>query len=206
MGHSAASPYAEPETGHRVIGRVGGIMATVRVRPALLAAAVLLFGMGVSPAGAVIRRIYPLADIIADADLIATMRVSARDKKTHRITLAAGSVQKGPAAPARLVIRSAGGDDVKQGSALEARLSPGRSVLLFAKTKRFAIGYVEGTWFRLAEPKDGDLWQFVHLEPFLTRTFQGSSAKLQQVVTDAISGKTPAPAPNPEVKPGIGAP
>ena len=179
-------------------------MATDRARRALLTGAALLLGLTVSPVNAVIKRIYPLADIITDADSIDTMRVSARDTKTHRITLAAGTSLKGPAAPAQLVVRSAGGDDVKQGAALEARLSPGRTVLLFGKTKRFAIGYVEGTWFRLAEPSGGDVWQVVHLEPYLTRTFQGCAAKLQQVVSDAISGKSPAPAPNAEAKPGIG--
>ena len=56
------------------------------------------------PAGAVIKRLYPLAAIIADADAIYPARVTARDRKDHRLTLWPATALKGtpPAGPLKL--------------------------------------------------------------------------------------------------------
>ena len=158
------------------------------------------------PAGAVIKRIYPLAAIIADADAIYPARVTARDRMAHRVTLWPAVALKGapPAGPLKVTLT--GGDDRTHIATLEQRLPPGRTILLFGKAKRFTLGYTNGTWFRLAEPAGGKPWQFVHLEQFLPRTFHGKTEELQQVVADVLAGRAKAPDPDPNVKPGFGAP
>jgi hypothetical protein len=152
----------------------------------------------------VIKRLYPLAHIIADADSIYPARVTARDRKTHRITLSPGTPLKGTVPASAMKVALSGGDDRTQLPTLEERLPPGRTVLLFGKAKRFTLGYTNGTWFRLAEPPAGKPWQFVHLELFLPRTFHGKTEELQRVVVDVLANKATAPEPDPSVKPGVG--
>lgn len=165
-----------------------------------------VFICAASPVGAVITRIYPLADIIADADTMVTVRVASSNRRTHTVTVARAAELKGKAGWTRARWVLAGGDDRTQLPIIRTRLARGRTVVLFVKKQRFALGYVEGTWFRLAPPKDEGqgVWKFVHLEVYLRRTFHGSSADLQRTVTDVIAGRGTAPPPDPEVKPGYG--
>lgn len=171
----------------------------------LLAAAFVLF-FAALPAWAVITRLYPLADVIADADTIAAVRVVSVDSRTRRVTLTRTADLKGKTAWNRTVWGLNGGDERAQRPVIQARLARGRTVVLFVKKARFALGYVEGTWFRLAPPKEEQKgpWQFVHLEIYLRRTFHGPSADLQHIVTDHLAGRKAAPPPDPDAKPGYG--
>jgi hypothetical protein len=89
---------------------------------------------------------------------------------------------------------------------LEKRLVPGRLVVLFGKERRFMLGYAEGTWFRLAPSKreHRSEWQFVHLEPYLWRTFRGTGTELRRIVEGVLDGTVRAPEPDPRVGPGYG--
>ena len=53
---------------------------------------------------------------------------------------------------------------------------------------------------------DGDVLRlpFTHLEPYLRRTYKGTTAEMKQVVVDALAGKAEPPDPNQKEKPGIG--
>ncbi|MGV3723517.1 MAG: hypothetical protein ACO1SX_21690 [Actinomycetota bacterium] len=175
-------------------------------RASLVCAAALALLFASAPAGAVIKRLYPLADIIADADIILVAKVSARDRRVHRVTLSPTAALKGSAGRHRLTVALAGGDDKAQVPILEERLPPGRPVILFGKTKRFMLGYTNGTWFRIAEPQGKTPWQFVHLEVYLPRTFRGSTESLHQTVSAVLAGASKAPDPNPNIKPGYGPP
>jgi hypothetical protein len=167
-----------------------------------------LLALGLSiPAGAVITRLYPLGDVIADADLIAVAQVTARDTKQQSVTLKRVRTLKGKAPWSAPRLRLAGGDDRSQAPVLAARLSPGRQVVVFTKNGKFSLGYVEGTWFRIGAPaNDGAEWPFVHLEPYLRRTFRGTGAELQKTVAEVLAGKGAAPPPDPDAKPGVGNP
>lgn len=155
------------------------------------------------PAQAVVTRLYPLSQIIADADSIAVAQVTTPAKHGKPVNLKITATLKGQlAGPTTANLH--GGDDRSQLAVIRKRLVPGKPFVLFIKTGRFALGFAEGGWFRLAAPKAGTgPWQFVHLEPYLRRTYHGSTAALQQTITDALAGKTPAPEPDPKVKPGF---
>lgn len=157
------------------------------------------------PAVAVIARIYPLGEVIAGADTIAECRVSAAADRKQSVKLERNAALKGAPGWKSLLVRLTGGDDRTQAPVLAERLKAGRTVTLFRKANRFTLGYVEGTWFRLAEPaKSGAPWQFVHLEPYLRRTYRGTNAELRAVITAVLAGKANAPAPDPAAKPGYG--
>ncbi len=159
----------------------------------------------VLPAGAVITRLYPLADVIAGADTIVVARITTRDTRQQTAGLKVTEALKGKPAGATFRVRLAGANDKTQAPVLLQRLKPGRTVILFGKARKFTLGYVEGTWFRLAEPTGpAQPWQFVHLEVYLRRTFRGAGAELQRTVVGVLNGKMKAPAPDASVKPGYG--
>jgi hypothetical protein len=158
------------------------------------------------PGHGVITRLYPLGDVIADADTIVVAKVSSRDTKANTAALTRSAVLKGKPAWSKAQFRLSGGDNRTQLPVLKARLSPGRTVVLFSKSGKLALGYVEGTWFRLAPPRDErrGAWQFVHLEPYLRRTYRGTSADMHRTVAGVLAGKLEAPPPDPNAKPGPG--
>ncbi len=164
----------------------------------------LLPVVAAAPAGAVITRLYPLADVVRDSDVIMALEVSARDPGKQHATLKRARLLKGQTAWSGGLLKLTSGDDKSQVPVLHARLAPKRRVLVFARGGKMALGYVEGTWFR-AVPAPGSRtdWQLVHLEPYLRRTFRGPSAELEKAVGDGLAGKK-LPAPDPKVKPGVG--
>lgn len=158
------------------------------------------------PAHAVITRLYPLAEVIVDADGIVATTVQSRDVKNQTVRLKRTIDLKGKVLSPQISVQLRGGDEASQVAALAQRLAPGRSVVLFTKGKQFALGFVEGTWFRLQQPPrpEAKLWKFVHLERYLRRTFHGTSAELTKVVEEVLAGKGTAPAPDRDGKPGYG--
>jgi len=151
-------------------------------------------------------RIYPLADVIADADNIFVASVKARDSTAHEVTLMRLKTLKGAAPTQPITVALSGSDNRSQMPLLEQRLVPGRQILLFGKPRRFMLGYTNGTWFRVADVPGGKRLQFVHLEVYLTRTFRGSTDSLQEAVEGVLSGAKKAPDPDPNAKPGFGPP
>ena len=162
-----------------------------------------------SPTGAVITRTYPLKDILADCDSIrvATVRPSTGGKRREFVHSA---VLKGRAGWKSATVDLTRADDHSQTPILAQRLKKGRSVVLFSRAGKFTLGFVEGTWFRLAPAKvpakrgAPTALQFVHLELYLRRTFHGSTAELRKVVADALAGKSTPPEADVTVKPGYG--
>src|SRR5262249_7953985 len=51
---------------------------------------------------------------------------------------------------------------------------------------------------------DSVRWGFNHLEPYLRRTYKGTTPEMIQTVRDGLSGKRRPPAPNDKEKPGVG--
>src|SRR5207253_9697055 len=75
--------------------------------------------------------------------------------------------------------------------------------------KRYtAFGYTNGTWFQMiGELQDEPAklrWGFTHCEPYLCRTFKGSTEALKQVVQDGLANKKKPPEPDANEPPGLG--
>jgi hypothetical protein len=162
---------------------------------------VLLCASG--PAGAIIARAYPLAGVIKDSDSILVASVARKEDRGGRIMVRSGAILKGRPAWKSAVFRLTGGDDQTQLAEIRRRLKPGAKLVLFEKGPRSLLVYTDAGWFRLAPaPGGGAAWQFVHLEPFLRRTFSGPASALEKTVREVLSGKAPAPNPNPSARPG----
>src|SRR5439155_1066803 len=75
--------------------------------------------------------------------------------------------------------------------------------------KRLTVfGYTNGTWFQMVgqQPDGADplVLAFTHCEPYLRRTFKGTTAQMRQVVLDGLSGKQKPPEPVADEPPGLG--
>jgi hypothetical protein len=168
-----------------------------------LALIVALLALSSRPAGAVITRVYPLKSVLSEADTIAVARVETWSG-WRRFALGRTAVLKGKPAWRRVQVRLSGSDNREHRPSVRERLAKGRSLVLFTKTGRFTLGYVDGMWFRVTLPatRRARTWQFVHPEPYLRRTFHGTSAELQTIVTAALNGTADPPPPDPRAAPG----
>src|SRR5262249_4335375 len=119
---------------------------------------------------------------------------------------------KGKVAFRRMAINLKGDADAEKGKQtpqLLKRLAPKLPLVVFAVEQDkgyLALCYTNGTWFQIRGDKDGDAvrWRFNHFEPYLRRTFKGTTEEMKQSVADGLSDKKPFPAAKPKEKPGIG--
>src|SRR5262249_34502088 len=109
-----------------------------------------------------------------------------------------------------------GDDDAKKADDTKImldRLEPGRKLIVFAskKGKRYnAMAFLEGTWFSLQGTIDDDgktvRWAFLHCEPYLRRTYAGTTAELKEVMEGGLEKKAAPPGVNEKEKPVYGPP
>jgi outer membrane protein assembly factor BamB len=165
----------------------------------------------------VITRITPLKEVLATEKLIFVAKVDKIDADKPAIFLTVSENLKGKplfrAIPVNL-IGDREGQKEKHPAAMLKRLAPGIPLIVFTSlnkqgTRYTAFGFTEGTWFQMiGEVNNEDpalvRWSFTHCEPYLRRTFKGTTAELRQVLLLGLEGKNPPPEPNPNEPPGLG--
>ncbi|HEX5273461.1 MAG TPA: PQQ-binding-like beta-propeller repeat protein [Gemmataceae bacterium] len=175
--------------------------------------AVLLFGLAAPPARAVIEALIPLETLIhKQSEFIFTAKVDKIDPDKPGVVLEAGDALKGKAPFTRLPVNLTGDDYAKEHQhtpQLLKRLAPKLPVVLFVvkRDKRYvALGYSNGTWFQMTAEADAEnpVWAFTHCEPYLRRTFKGTTDEMRTAVADSLAGKAKAPEPDRDEKPGLG--
>lgn len=169
-----------------------------------------------SPAFAVIKVLTPLKQVLDGEQLIFLAKVEKVDPEKPSVILTVGDSLKGKAPVTRMAVNLTGDSFAKKDSHTKVmldRLAEGREVVFFASPQGkgySAFGFMEGTWFQLRGTADPDgktiRWAFLHCEPYFTRTFQGSTAELKELVTSCLAGKRKPPEPNEKAEPGFGEP
>lgn len=176
----------------------------------------LLMLLAPSPSDAVIMKLTPLKEIISTEDWIFVTIVERVEPDRPGVVLRFAENLKGKAPFERLAVNLTGDTEAKQGNHTQIflqRLAPKQQVILFThqRGKRYiAFGFTEGSWFQMHGLIDESTktvrWAFQHGEPYLRRTFKGTSAELRQVILDGLAGKKEPPVPNEKEKPGFGEP
>ena len=148
---------------------------------------------------ALVARIYPLGQVIESSDWIASGPATWVEGKPGRLALR-GKALKGKIVASPLMLDMAG----SAGKPLGDRARAGQRFVLFGSVTRGGVlfGFTEGTWFRAK--RAGATWTVASTNPDMTRTWTGTSAGLEKLVTDVLAGRTPAPAPDPKAKPTLG--
>lgn len=180
----------------------------------------LALGLGVGlllmarPALAVITRLIPLREVLASEQLIFTAKVEKVDVDKPAMVLRVADDLKGKA-PSRILcidlIADSQGQRDGDTSKLLKRLAPELSIIVFASKRgkrSTAFAYTNGTWFQMVgQAGDGSSparWSFAHCEPYLRRTFHGTTAELRQVIVDGLANNKKPPEPDPKEPPGLG--
>jgi outer membrane protein assembly factor BamB len=166
-------------------------------------------------AEAVITAQFPLKDVLANGQYIFVAKVEKIDPVKPALVLKVDEKLKGKPPFEKLPINLTGdseGQKLKHTPQLLKRLAPDLPLVVFVnqRGKRYdTFAFTNGTWFQVAGHIDKDegakvRWAFLHFEPYLRRTFKGTTAELRQVVIDGLSGKKAPPEPDPKESPGLG--
>ncbi len=177
----------------------------------LVTAPILLLALA-APAPALVTRPTHLQDMLTEATVILVAKVESLDEKRPAMVLTAGEVLKGKPGWKKLSVLLEGDARARkldERPQLLKRLAAGQALVLLAtKLDSDYAGYAftNGTWFSLTGTAvDGEVrWRFNHLEPYLRRTFHGTTAEMIATVKEALAGKRKAPPYDEKVKPGLG--
>ncbi len=176
----------------------------------------LVLGVGLllaaQTAWAVIMRLVPLREVLAESQYIALVKVERLDPDKPAVVLTVEEDFKGKAPFRRLPINLEGDSEAKKDghtAKLLKRLAPELPLVLFVNERgqRYtAFFYTNGTWFQALGHKSEDAvrWGFTHCEPYLRRTFKGTTAELRTLVVDGLAGKRKPPEPDEKEPPGLG--
>src|SRR5262249_7261402 len=148
----------------------------------------------VAPAGAVIIAKLPLKTILNTSRHVCVAKVESLAPDRPGIILTIDSDLKGKLSARRLAVNMKGDADSKKGDdsgKMVKRLAKDMRVLLYIQDREEGLvtfAYTNGTWFQLLGTKEGEeyRWIFLHCEPYLRRTFKGTTAELQQVTKDFL--------------------
>jgi hypothetical protein len=148
--------------------------------------------------------------MIESSDQILLAKVTTWQPEKPVAVLTVEKSLKGEQAFERLAVRLDGEKEVETRQLL-ARLGADVPVALFiteSKGQYVGLAFTNGTWFQLiGKQANGRIvWQFTHLEPYLRRTYQGTTVELLRLLPEVIAGKVNAPPLDPKAKPGIGPP
>src|SRR5262249_15142955 len=178
----------------------------------------LLLGIGLflagSPAQALITRSIPLGDLLKENQFIFLARVDSVLPEKPGLVLMVAEQFKGKVPFNKMAINLTGDREAKKYKhtpQLLKRVAPKLPVVLFANRRHkffIVFAYTNGTWFQVKGQKDADSdrvrWGFTHCEPYLRRTFAGTTDELRKIIKDGLAGKKKPPEPNPKEKPGLG--
>jgi outer membrane protein assembly factor BamB len=175
----------------------------------------IIIGFWASPAQGYITALYPLKNVLAGGQFIFMAKVEKIDPDKPALILEVIEKLKGQSPFDKLPMNLTGdseGQKSKHTPQLLKRLATDLPVVVFVnqRGKRYeAFVYSNGTWFQTIGHIDKDdstkvRWAFTHCEPYLRRTFKGTTADLRQTVIDGLSGKKVPPEPDPKEPPGLG--
>jgi len=176
--------------------------------PTFFVAAALILTAVASPAEAVITRLTPLKAIIDDSDFIVVLKVDSIDPARPSMTLTLGDVIKGETAMKSMAVLLKGDSEGNPKQVLD-RVAAGHSMVVFITElpdRRLALAFSNGSWFQIVGQLDGDKlrWEFTHGEPYLRRTFKGSTDEIKQAVVAYVTEKKEPPPVSGDEKPGLG--
>ena len=160
------------------------------------------------PASAFIEREYTIREVLNACTNIVFGEVKSVDRNRLRGVVTVKEDVKGKSGLEEIKMNFATGHD-KRGTSPEKLvklLKPGMPIIVFYRD-HYGIDsmcFVDNTWFQMRAYRGryggGSWWSFTHIDPMMSRTFDGKTKAFQKVVRDMLSGKLWAAAPKNAVK------
>ena len=176
--------------------------------------AISAFVLSAGSARAVIMKLTPLAEVLETEDYIFVGVADKIDPDKPSVIFKLEKNLKGESPFDRMPVNMTGNAEAKKNNDTKTildRLDTSRKVVFFVskRGKKFnAMAFVEGSWFSLQGTQDDTdkviRWAFQSGEPFLRRTYKGSSEELVKILEDGLAKKAKPPAPDEKEKPGYG--
>jgi hypothetical protein len=162
---------------------------------------------------AVITALLPLQDVVRGSQYIVYAKVEKLYPDKPAMVLTVTEDLKGKIPFRKLPVQLKGDSEaekLKHVPQLLKRLADDLPIMVFVEEKPkklTALAYTNGTWMQFVGDKteaDAAVWSLTHGEPYLRRTYKGSTSDLRQTIIDVLAGKKRAPAIDNQEAPGFG--
>ena len=168
-----------------------------------------LIGLLFTPsASAFIEREYTIREVLNACTNIVFGKVKSVDRSRLRGVVTVEEDAKGKSGLKEIKMNFATGH-YKRGTSpqkLVKLLKPGMPIIVFYRD-HYGIDsmcFVDNTWFQMRAYRGryggGSWWSFTHIDPMMSRTFDGKTKAFQKIVSDMLAGKMWAAAPKNAVK------
>lgn len=167
-----------------------------------------LMGLLFTPAApAFIEREYTIREVLDACTNIVFGEVKSVDKGRLRGVITVQKDVKGKSELKEIKMNFATGH-YKRGTSPEKMvrlLKPGMPIIVFYR-EHYGIDsmcFIDNTWFQMRAYRggySGSWWTFTHIDPMMSRTFDGKTEAFQKIVLDMLAGKMWVAAPKDAVK------
>ena len=168
-----------------------------------------LIGLLFTPtASAFIEREYTIREVLDACTNIVFGKVKSVDKGRLRGVVTVEKDVKGKSELKEIKMNFATGH-YKRGTSpqkLVKLLKPGMPIIVFYR-EHYGIDsmcFIDDTWFQMRAHRGrygaGGWWSFTHIDPMMSRTFEGKTKTFQKIVRDMLAGKMWVAAPKNAVK------
>ncbi len=154
------------------------------------------------PASAFIEREYTIREVLDACTNIVFGEVKSVDSARLRGVVTVEEDVKGKSGLKEIKMNFATGH-YKRGTSpqkLAKLLKPGMPIIVFYR-EHYGIDsmcFVDNTWFQMRAYRggyNGTWWTFTHIDPMMSRTFDGKTTAFQKIVRDILAGKMWVAAP-----------
>jgi hypothetical protein len=176
-----------------------------------LALTLLIFA---ATAHGVITAPYPLKQFMERSDYVVMAKVTSFDAQNKRMILTVTEDIKGKPTFRQVPVLLEGEKDKNRDhpAALMKRLATDLPVMMFILHKKENNSFTtyvfsNGTWFELKGNGNGmeaGVWDLTHGEPYLRRTFKGTTEELRKMIVQNVAGTYKLPGVNEKEAPGFG--
>ena len=160
---------------------------------ALLLATVFVFSLFTLNTDAFIERTYTVRQILDACTNIVFGKVEKVNTKRQTAVIAVEENVKGTSNLTQIKMNFGVGQRRPESTPekMVALLEVGKPIIVFYEHRQAinSLGYVSGKWFQTRSSAPEGWWNFTHLDPYMARTFRGTTKEFQKVVRKVLAGE-----------------